>query len=116
MENRKFGNRSIPSLFRIFRFTGQISLLVGIFLLKKKGKGKTRAYALEWKNRKTRLRDGGWGGNPTGARETGAVAVRLVVRFFALFFVFVGFLLYLCDKTKIVVIHKNKNGKLRCET
>lgn len=112
MENRKFGNRSIPSLFRIFRFTGQISLLVGILLLKKKGKGKTRAYALEWKNRKTRLRDGGWGGNPTGARETGAVAVR----FFALFFVFVGFLLYLCDKTKIVVIHKNKNGKLRCET
>lgn len=81
MENRKFGNRSIPSLFRIFRFAEQISLLVGILLLKKKGKGKTRAYALEWKNRKTRLRDGGWGGNPTGARETGAVAVRLVVRF-----------------------------------
>lgn len=23
---RKFGNRNIPSLFRIFRFTGQISL------------------------------------------------------------------------------------------
>lgn len=49
--------------------------------IKEKRERKTRAYALEWENRKTRLRDGGWEGNPTGARETGAVAMRPVVLF-----------------------------------
>lgn len=80
MENRKFGNRSIPSLFRIFRFAEQISFSRNT-PIKEKRERKTRAYAHEGENRKTRLRDGGWEGNPTGARETGAVAMRPVVLF-----------------------------------
>lgn len=85
-----------PHSFGFFRFTSQI-FLVEVIPIKKekinKGKVKNRntpikekeerkyAHVRLMKNPKTRLRDGGWEGNPMGARETGAVAVRLVVHF-----------------------------------
>jgi hypothetical protein len=109
LENRKFGNRSIPSLFRIFRFTGQISLLVGILLLKKKGKGKHAHTRLNGKIGKQDL--GMEGGKETLRARARRVLWRCALWcFFAPFFVFVGFLLYLCGKSDIFLYSINETG------
>jgi hypothetical protein len=48
------------------------------------------------KNRKTRLRDGGWGGNPTGARETEESVLPGGLHFVAFMFAQNLQFLYIC--------------------
>lgn len=68
-----------PHSFGFFRFTSQISFLVGILLLKKVRKDKRESMLLlkegkkksayVYEKRIKRFRDGEWGGNPSGARD-----------------------------------------------
>lgn len=88
-----------PHSFGFFRFTSQISFLVGILLLRKVRKDKRESMLLlkegkkksayVYEKRIKRFRDGGWGRKPFGR-------ARLCCHIFALFLAFVGFCLYFC--------------------
>lgn len=77
----------------------------GLLLLKEKRERKICTYVLEWENRKIRLRDGGWEGNPTGARDGGERFARR----------FVFCCLYICIKpTTFVYLHHQKQLVINC--